>query len=159
MVGLCGVEILSQFFFAHGMCWKHGVCALLKKLRIQSSSVLYLIASTWWCSCPSTQMRPLMISRHVEKRWWWKFLITYNMVLLGQDTFGLYIVNSIGKWSPFQVWHNLKCFCYGCITWMHVHFLHIIELHRGLKICCSCACRALDGWASSCATFKSRHIS
>ncbi len=33
MVGLCGVEILSQFFFAHGMCWKHGACAPWKKIK------------------------------------------------------------------------------------------------------------------------------
>jgi hypothetical protein len=31
MVGLCGVKIMSQFFFTHGMCWKHGVYAPWKK--------------------------------------------------------------------------------------------------------------------------------
>jgi hypothetical protein len=34
MVGLCGVEFLSHFFFVHGMCWKHGACAPWKKSRI-----------------------------------------------------------------------------------------------------------------------------
>ncbi len=40
------------------------------------------------------------------KRWWWKVLIIYNLVCFGQDIFGLIIVNSISKGSPFQVWHN-----------------------------------------------------
>jgi hypothetical protein len=43
-------------------------------------------------------------------------LITYNLVLFGQDTFGLIIANSISKGGPFQVWHAFKLFCYGCIT-------------------------------------------
>jgi hypothetical protein len=30
-------------------------------------------------------MRPLNLSRHMGGRWWWKVLITYNLVLLGQD--------------------------------------------------------------------------
>jgi hypothetical protein len=47
--------------------------------------------------------KPLMISRHVGGRWWWKILITYNLVLLGQNTFGFTIANSISKRSPFQV--------------------------------------------------------
>jgi hypothetical protein len=34
MVGLCGIEILFQFFFSHGMCWKHGACAPWRKSRI-----------------------------------------------------------------------------------------------------------------------------
>ncbi len=71
--------------------------------------------------------------------------------------FGFSIANLISKWSPFQVWHNLKPFYYGCITWMHVHFSHIIELHHGLKVCCACPCRALDGWVSLGATFESKH--
>jgi hypothetical protein len=104
-------------------------------------------------------MKPLMISRHMGGRWWWIVLITYNLVLFGQNTFGLIIANSVNKWSSFQVWHNLKPFCYGCITWMLVHFSHIIELHHGLKVCCACPCKSLDGWASSGATFKSRHTS
>jgi hypothetical protein len=81
-------------------------------------------------------------------------LITYNLMLFGQDTFGLIIANSVSKRSPFQVWHNLKHFCYGYITWMHVHFSHIFKLHHGLKICCSCPCKPLDGWASSSSTLK-----
>jgi hypothetical protein len=104
-------------------------------------------------------MKPLMISRHMGRRWWWRVLITYNLVLLGQDIFGLIIANLVFNWSSFQVWHNLKLFCYGCITWMHVHFSHIIELRHGLKVCCACPCRALDGWASSGATLESRHTS
>jgi Na+/glutamate symporter len=43
-------------------------------------------------------------------------LIAYNLVLLGQDTFGLIIANLVNKRSPFRVWHNFKPFCYGCIT-------------------------------------------
>jgi hypothetical protein len=86
-------------------------------------------------------------------------LITYNLMLLGQDTFGLIIGNSVSKRSPFQVWHNFKPFCYGCITWMHVHFSHILELHHELKVCCACPCRALDGWVLSSPTLKSRHTS
>jgi hypothetical protein len=54
MAGLCRVKILSQFFFAHGMCWKHGAYTPWKISRIQRSNELYLIAFTWWCSCPST---------------------------------------------------------------------------------------------------------
>ncbi len=119
MARLCEVKIMSQFFFAHGMCWKHGTCIPWKKSRIQRLGVLYLIASMWWCSCPSTQMKPLMISRRMGRRWWWKVLITYNLVLLGQDTFGLIIANYINKWSPLQVWHNLKPFCYGCMFTFH----------------------------------------
>jgi hypothetical protein len=34
MARLCGVEILSQIFFAHGMCWKHGAYAPWRKSRI-----------------------------------------------------------------------------------------------------------------------------
>jgi hypothetical protein len=49
----------------------------------------------------------------------------YNLVLLGQNTFGFIIVNLVSKGSPFQVWHVLKPYCYGCITWMHVQFSHI----------------------------------
>jgi hypothetical protein len=64
----------------------------------------------------SIQMRPLMISRHVGRRWWWRVLITYNLVLIGQDIFGLIIANLVSKGSPFQVWHVLKTFCHGCIT-------------------------------------------
>ncbi len=145
MVRLCGVKIPSQIFFAHGMCWKHGIvmtffiCTLKfakfndffanfnefsrilkckmknvitmkhgtyilwKKSRIQRWGVQYLIASTWWCSCPSTQM---MISKHMGRRWWWRVLITYNLLSLKQDSFGLIIANSISKRSPFQIWHN-----------------------------------------------------
>jgi hypothetical protein len=43
-------------------------------------------------------------------------MIIYNLVLFGQDTFGLIIVNFVSKRSPFQVWHVLSPFCYGCIT-------------------------------------------
>jgi hypothetical protein len=43
-------------------------------------------------------------------------LITYNLLLFGQDIFGLIIANLVSKGSPFQVWHVLKPFCYGCIT-------------------------------------------
>jgi hypothetical protein len=49
----------------------------------------------------------------------------YNLVLFGQNNFGLIIVNLINKGSPSQVWHVLKPFCYGCITWMHVQFSQI----------------------------------
>jgi hypothetical protein len=34
MVGLCGVKILSQIFFMHGMCWKHGTYAPWKKSKV-----------------------------------------------------------------------------------------------------------------------------
>jgi hypothetical protein len=34
------------------------------------------------------------------RRWWWKFLIIYNMVLFGQDIFGLIIANSVSKGTP-----------------------------------------------------------
>jgi len=30
--------------------------------------------------------------------------------------FGFIIANLVNKWSPFQVQHVLKPFCYGCIT-------------------------------------------
>ncbi len=92
-------------------------------------------------------------------RWWWKILITYNLVLFGKDIFGLIIANLVSKRSPFQVRHNLKPFYYGCITWMHVHFSHIFKLHHGLKVCYACPCKTLDGWVLSSATFESRHIS
>jgi hypothetical protein len=42
-------------------------------------------------------MRPLMISRYVGRKWWWRILITYNLVLLGQGIFGIIIANSISK--------------------------------------------------------------
>jgi hypothetical protein len=38
-----GVKNLSQIFFAHGMCWKHGVCAPWKKSKIQKWSVQFHI--------------------------------------------------------------------------------------------------------------------
>ncbi len=41
MAGLCGVKIMSQFFFMHGMCWKHDIytpwkvrCAVLDRLHM-----------------------------------------------------------------------------------------------------------------------------
>jgi hypothetical protein len=34
MAGMCGVQIMSQFFFVHGMCWKHETCAPWKKSGI-----------------------------------------------------------------------------------------------------------------------------
>jgi hypothetical protein len=49
-------------------------------------------------------------------RWWRKVLIIYNLMLIGQDIFGLIIANLVSKGSPFQIWHVLKTFCYGCIT-------------------------------------------
>jgi hypothetical protein len=76
------------------------------------------------------------------------------MVLFGQDTFELIIANLVNKRSPFHVWHNLKPFCYGCITWIRIHFSHIFELHHGLKVCCACPCKTLDGWALSGPTLK-----
>ncbi len=35
MARLFGVKILSQFFFVHDMCWKHGACVPWRKSRIQ----------------------------------------------------------------------------------------------------------------------------
>jgi hypothetical protein len=81
-------------------------------------------------------------------------LIIYNLVLLGQGIFGLIIANSVSKGSQFQVWHVLKHVCYWWHYKLHVHFSHIFELHHGLKVCCTCPCRVLDGWTMSCATFE-----
>ncbi len=39
-------------------------------------------------------------SRHMGGRWWWRVLITYNLVLLGQDTFGPIIANWISNLLP-----------------------------------------------------------
>jgi hypothetical protein len=39
-------------------------------------------------------------SRHMGGRWWWKVLIIYNLVLLGQNTFGPIIANSISNLLP-----------------------------------------------------------
>jgi hypothetical protein len=97
-------------FSLHMACVESMAHIPWKKSRIQRSGVWYLIASRWWCSCPSTQMKPLMISRHVGGRWWWWILITYNLVLPGKDTFGLIIANLVSKGSPFQIWHNLNLF-------------------------------------------------
>ncbi len=68
-----------------------------------------------------------------------EILIAYHLVLLGQNTFGLIIDNSVNKKSPFQVWHVLKPFYYGCIT-SRMFTFHTFELHHGLKICCACPC-------------------
>jgi len=80
-------------------------------------------------------------------------------VLFGKNIFGLIIANSISKGSPFQVWHVFNFF----LLWMHcklnVHFSHIFELLHGLKVYCACPCKALDGWAFSSATLKSRQTS
>jgi hypothetical protein len=35
MAWLCGAEILSHFFFAYDMCWKHDICIPWTKSRIQ----------------------------------------------------------------------------------------------------------------------------
>jgi hypothetical protein len=51
-------------------------------------------------------IKPLMISKHMGRRWWWRVLITYNLVLLEQNIFGLVIANLVSKRFPFQVWHN-----------------------------------------------------
>jgi hypothetical protein len=68
-------------------------------------------------------------------------LITYNLVLFGQDTFGLIIANSISKGGPFQVWHAFKLFC---ITSCMFTF-HTFKLHHGLKVCCACPCKTSNG--------------
>jgi hypothetical protein len=39
-------------------------------------------------------------SRHMGGRWWWKVLIIYNLVLLGQNTFGPIIANLISNLLP-----------------------------------------------------------
>jgi hypothetical protein len=39
-------------------------------------------------------------SRHMGGRWWWRVLITYNLVLLRQDTFGLIVANLISNLLP-----------------------------------------------------------
>jgi hypothetical protein len=82
----------------------------------------------------------------------------YNLVLLGQDIFGLIIANSINKRFPFQVWHVIKPFCYKCIT-SYMFIFHTFKLYHALKVCCACPCRALDGWDSSGAALESRHTS
>jgi hypothetical protein len=88
-----------------------------------------------------------VILKHVGGRWWWRVLISYNMVLLGKNIFGLIIANLVNKRFPFQVWHVIKPFCYGCIT-SYMFTFHTFELHHGLKVSCACPCRALDGWVS-----------
>ncbi len=110
----------------------------------------YLITSTWWCSCPSTQMKPLMISRHVGRRWWWRVLITYNLVLLGQHIFGLIIANSVSKGSSFQVCHNLKPFCDGCMFTFHTYsnyimgWKYVVHVHAKLWMVGLCRVPHLD---------------
>ncbi len=158
MAGLYGIEIMSQIFFAHGMCWKHGTCAPWRKSNIQRWGVQFLITSTWWCSCPSTQMKLLMISRHMGRRWWWRFLITYHLVLFGQNIFGLNIANSISKGSHFQVWHVLKPFCYGCVTSCMFIFHTYLNYIMGWKYVVHVHAK-FGWWASSSATFKSKHTS
>ncbi len=110
-----GLKSYSNFFL-HMACVESMVLAFHGVLRIQRWVVQYLIVSTWWCSCPSTQMRLLMISRHVEGKWWWGVMIICKLVLFGQNNFGFIIANSVNKGSHLQVWHVLSPFCYGCIT-------------------------------------------
>ncbi len=134
-------------FFLHMACVESMVLAF--HVKIQGSKVRHGILDCFhMVMFMSINLDEIIDDlRHVGGRWWWRVLIVYNMVLLGQDIFGLIIANSVSKGSPFQIWCNLKPFCYGCITWMHVHFSHIFELHHGLKVCCACPCRYLDGWA------------
>jgi hypothetical protein len=47
-------------------------------------------------------------SRHMGGRWWWRVLITYSLVLLGQDTFGPIIANSISNLLPSKYGMFLK---------------------------------------------------
>ncbi len=157
MAGLCKVEILFEFFCTWHVLktWR---LHFMEKIKDSKVRLQYLIASTWWCSCPSTQMRPLMISRHVEGKWWWGVTIIYNLMLFGQDIFGLIIAYSVNKGSPFQVWHVLNPFCYGCIS-SCMFIFHTFELHHGLKVCCACPYNVLNGWVSLDATLQSKHTS
>jgi hypothetical protein len=54
-------------------------------------------------------MRPLNFSNHVGGRSWWKVLITYNLVLFGQDIFGLIIANLVSNLLPskYDMFKNL----------------------------------------------------
>jgi hypothetical protein len=92
------------------------------------------------------------------RRWWWRFLITYHLVLFGQNIFGLNIANSISKGSHFQVWHVLKPFCYGCVTSCMFIFHTYLNYIMGWKYVVHVHAK-FGWWASSSATFKSKHTS
>jgi len=76
-------------------------------------------------------------SRHMGRRWW-RVLIPYNLVLLGQDIFGPIIANSISNLLlNFQIWHVLKPFSYGCITSCMLTFHTYTNYIMGCKLCMS----------------------
>jgi hypothetical protein len=100
---LCMACVESMALMLHGknQGFRNEVCSI------------WLPLDTQWCSCLSTQMKPLIISKHVGGIWWWKLLITYNPMLFGQDTFGvqttynepmclLYIADYCIFWGPFS---------------------------------------------------------
>jgi hypothetical protein len=145
--------------------WMHGACIPRRKSKIHRWGVQYLITSTRWCSCLSIQMRPLMISKHVGMKWWWRVLITYDSMSLGQNTLGLIIANSISNLNLSQVWHVFRPFCYGCITscmlTFHTYLNYIMGwnyvVHVHAKFWMVGLCRMLHLNQNTQVTIKSYH--
>jgi hypothetical protein len=96
-------------------------------------------------------------SRHMGGRWWWKILIIYNLVLLGQDTFGPIIANLISNLLLSK--YVFKPFKYGCITSCMLTFHTYTNYIMGCKYFVHVHAKLLDGWASSSVALKSRHAS
>jgi len=70
-------------------------------------------------------MKPLIISRHAGGRWWWGVLITYNLMLLGQNTIGLIIANLVSKGSLLQVGMFYNLFAMDALQVACSFFTHI----------------------------------
>ncbi len=158
MVRLCVVEILSPFF-----CTWHVLKAwrLHSMEKIKDSEVRCVVLDhlhmVMFISINSNEIIDDFKARGREM-----VVESFDKIqpsVVWTRYFWAYYCQLDKSLSPFQIWHNLKPLCYGCITWMHVHFSHIFKLHHGLKVCCACPCKALDGWALSGPTLKSKHTS
>ncbi len=81
--------------------------------------------------------------RHVGRIWWWKVLITYNLVLFRQYTFGLIITNLENKRTPSKYGMLLNLFAMdalqvACSFFTHSNhimgWMYVVHVHAKLWI-------------------------
>jgi hypothetical protein len=67
----------------------------------------------------------LNLSRHVGRRWWWRVLITYNIVLFGQNIFRPIIANLVSNLLPSKYGMFLNLFVMDALQVACWFFTHI----------------------------------